>query len=208
MPPMFFCRNLGNGHPVVLADFVRVIEENVGKKAQIDSVGMQKGDVPLTYADVTKARYLIGKFVCINLFVWNMFHWHDILCQSSDEGIDSSIPVHATDWLLTHHPQLVPRRILSFQLCIWYRTVAWCRISFHCTIQDTIPKLQLTRESENLSSGSVSTMEESFEWRNKTVARVHGQRISNLHTVSTIRLDSIKIALLAQNLLPCYLEPT
>ena len=92
-----FCRNLGNGHPVVLADFVRVIEENVGKKAQIDSVGMQKGDVPLTYADVTKARYLIGKFVCINLFVWNMFHWHDILCQSSDEGIDSSIPVHATD---------------------------------------------------------------------------------------------------------------
>ena len=57
-----FCRNLGNGHPVVLADFVRVIEENVGKKAQIDSVGMQKGDVPLTYADVTKARYLIGKF--------------------------------------------------------------------------------------------------------------------------------------------------
>ena len=30
-------------------------------------------------------------------------------------------------------------------------------------LQDTIPKLQLTRESENLSSGSVSTMEESFE---------------------------------------------
>mmetsp|Transcript_2460 Transcript_2460/g.5720 ORF Transcript_2460/g.5720 Transcript_2460/m.5720 type:complete len:431 (-) Transcript_2460:1677-2969(-) len=52
--------NLGNGHPVVLADFVRIVEERVGQKALIESVGMQKGDVPTTYADVTKARYLLG----------------------------------------------------------------------------------------------------------------------------------------------------
>ncbi|VEU45125.1 unnamed protein product [Pseudo-nitzschia multistriata] len=52
--------NLGNGSPVVLADFVRIVEEHVGRKAQIDSVGMQKGDVPKTYADITKARYLLG----------------------------------------------------------------------------------------------------------------------------------------------------
>ena len=52
--------NLGNGRPVVLADFVRIVEERVGQKAQIYSVGMQKGDVPATYADIAKAKYLLG----------------------------------------------------------------------------------------------------------------------------------------------------
>jgi UDP-glucuronate 4-epimerase len=52
--------NLGNGRPIVLADFVRLVEEGVGRKAQIHSVGMQKGDVPVTYADITKARRLLG----------------------------------------------------------------------------------------------------------------------------------------------------
>lgn len=52
--------NLGNGRPVVLADFVRIVEERVGQKALINSVGMQKGDVPTTYADISKARYLLG----------------------------------------------------------------------------------------------------------------------------------------------------
>jgi UDP-glucuronate 4-epimerase len=52
--------NLGNGNPVVLADFVRIIQEQVGQKALIQEVGMQKGDVPVTYADITKARRLLG----------------------------------------------------------------------------------------------------------------------------------------------------
>mmetsp|Transcript_23028 Transcript_23028/g.48261 ORF Transcript_23028/g.48261 Transcript_23028/m.48261 type:complete len:425 (+) Transcript_23028:197-1471(+) len=52
--------NLGNGRPVVLADFVRIVEERVGRKARIHSVGMQKGDVPTTYADISKARFLLG----------------------------------------------------------------------------------------------------------------------------------------------------
>jgi len=52
--------NLGNGRPVVLSDFVRIVEERVGRKAQIHPVGMQKGDVPTTYADITKARLLLG----------------------------------------------------------------------------------------------------------------------------------------------------
>jgi UDP-glucuronate 4-epimerase len=52
--------NLGNGRPIVLADFVRIVEESVGQKAQKIEVGMQKGDVPVTYADITKARRLLG----------------------------------------------------------------------------------------------------------------------------------------------------
>ncbi|KAL3911470.1 MAG: hypothetical protein SGARI_001635 [Bacillariaceae sp.] len=52
--------NLGNGHPVVLADFVRIVEEQVGKKAVTEQVGMQKGDVPTTFASIAKAKYLLG----------------------------------------------------------------------------------------------------------------------------------------------------
>lgn len=52
--------NIGNGRPIVLADFVRIVEERVGQKAQIHEVGMQKGDVPVTYADISKARRLLG----------------------------------------------------------------------------------------------------------------------------------------------------
>lgn len=52
--------NLGNGSPVVLADFVRVVEKNIATKAQIHSVGMQKGDVPVTYADIRKAKRLLA----------------------------------------------------------------------------------------------------------------------------------------------------
>jgi UDP-glucuronate 4-epimerase len=52
--------NLGNGIPVLLADFVRLVESEVGFKAIIDSVGMQKGDVPVTYADISKARRVLA----------------------------------------------------------------------------------------------------------------------------------------------------
>jgi UDP-glucuronate 4-epimerase len=52
--------NLGNGRPIVLADFVRLVEQEVGRTALTVEVGMQKGDVPVTYADITKARTLLG----------------------------------------------------------------------------------------------------------------------------------------------------
>ena len=52
--------NLGNGQPVVLADFVRIVKERVGKPVKVISLGMQKGDVPATYADISKARHLLG----------------------------------------------------------------------------------------------------------------------------------------------------
>ena len=45
--------NIGNGHPVKLLDFIRAIEKAVGKKAVIDSLPMQPGDVYKTWADTT-----------------------------------------------------------------------------------------------------------------------------------------------------------
>jgi len=52
--------NLGNSHPVLLRELIRTIETALGKKADIQWLPDQPGDVPITYADITKARRLLG----------------------------------------------------------------------------------------------------------------------------------------------------
>ncbi len=52
--------NLGRGEPVLLADFVRYIEELAGRGARLVPAPMADGDVVYTYADVSKARRLLG----------------------------------------------------------------------------------------------------------------------------------------------------
>jgi UDP-glucuronate 4-epimerase len=43
--------NIGNGHPVGLNSFIEAIEEATGKKAIINMLPLQPGDVPKTWAD-------------------------------------------------------------------------------------------------------------------------------------------------------------
>lgn len=45
--------NIGNNAPVDLMDFIHAIEDELGKKAKINMMPIQPGDVPETYADVT-----------------------------------------------------------------------------------------------------------------------------------------------------------
>jgi UDP-glucuronate 4-epimerase len=52
--------NLGNSHPVLLAELVATLEAALGKKAILDRQPDQPGDVPLTYADISKAGRLLG----------------------------------------------------------------------------------------------------------------------------------------------------
>jgi UDP-glucuronate 4-epimerase len=52
--------NLGNSHPVKLSDLVRMLECVTGKRAIIKREGLQQGDVPLTWADISKAGRLLG----------------------------------------------------------------------------------------------------------------------------------------------------
>mmetsp|Transcript_7565 Transcript_7565/g.22434 ORF Transcript_7565/g.22434 Transcript_7565/m.22434 type:complete len:330 (-) Transcript_7565:86-1075(-) len=52
--------NLGNGRPTRLRDFIRTVEECVGRKARINLKPDQPGDVPRTCADISKARELLG----------------------------------------------------------------------------------------------------------------------------------------------------
>ncbi|PIT97689.1 hypothetical protein COT77_00055 [Candidatus Berkelbacteria bacterium CG10_big_fil_rev_8_21_14_0_10_41_12] len=52
--------NLGCADPVNLLDFIKTIEENLGKKAKKEFLPLQPGDVPNTYADISKAQKLLG----------------------------------------------------------------------------------------------------------------------------------------------------
>jgi UDP-glucuronate 4-epimerase len=52
--------NLGNNGPVELTYFVELIEKNLGKKAIKKHLPMQPGDVPATWADISKAKKLLN----------------------------------------------------------------------------------------------------------------------------------------------------
>jgi UDP-glucuronate 4-epimerase len=52
--------NLGNSHPVRLIELVRTIESALGRKAEIQWLPEQPGDVPITYADISKAQTVLG----------------------------------------------------------------------------------------------------------------------------------------------------
>jgi len=48
--------NLGNSSPVSLNEFIELCEKVVGKKANYEQIGNQLGDVPHTFADISKAK--------------------------------------------------------------------------------------------------------------------------------------------------------
>jgi len=52
--------NLGRGQPVVMSDFLTIIERLVGKKAQVVDAPLPANEALVTYADVSKARELLG----------------------------------------------------------------------------------------------------------------------------------------------------
>lgn len=52
--------NLGESHVVSLKEMVETIESALGKKAILDIQPMQPGDVDKTYADISKAKAMIG----------------------------------------------------------------------------------------------------------------------------------------------------
>jgi len=52
--------NLGNSSPVLLRDMIAAIERVLGRKAVIDRQPLQPGDVPITFADISKARRVLG----------------------------------------------------------------------------------------------------------------------------------------------------
>src|SRR5699024_466456 len=57
-PPFYQLFNIGNGSPENLMDYIRVLEEKMGKEAEKNMLPMQPGDVPRTWADTSALNEL------------------------------------------------------------------------------------------------------------------------------------------------------
>lgn len=72
--------NLGESQTISLSELVTLIEKKIGKKAIVEVLPSQSGDVDITFADISKAQRLIG--------------------YSPQTGIEAGIG-RFTDWLLS-----------------------------------------------------------------------------------------------------------
>ena len=59
--------NLGNSNTVSLNEFIKTCEEVTGKEALYNQLPNQKGDVPKTYSDISKAKKDLGYNPKVNL---------------------------------------------------------------------------------------------------------------------------------------------
>ena len=57
---LFDIFNLGGSQTTTLAGLITAVETALNKKAIIENLPLQPGDVPFTYADISKARRLLG----------------------------------------------------------------------------------------------------------------------------------------------------
>ncbi|MDQ6624935.1 MAG: GDP-mannose 4,6-dehydratase [Verrucomicrobiota bacterium] len=58
--PLFDIFNLGESQTIELRELIAAIEQALGRKAKINVLPQQPGDVPLTCADISKAQKLLG----------------------------------------------------------------------------------------------------------------------------------------------------
>jgi UDP-glucuronate 4-epimerase len=58
--PLFDVFNLGESETIQLKELIGAIEKALGRQAKIKRLPEQPGDVPLTCADISKARNLLG----------------------------------------------------------------------------------------------------------------------------------------------------
>ncbi|HHJ09344.1 MAG TPA: NAD-dependent epimerase [Bacteroidetes bacterium] len=52
--------NIGNSKPVKLMDFIKALEQTLGKEAILNKMPIQPGDVPATWADTSALKHLTG----------------------------------------------------------------------------------------------------------------------------------------------------
>ena len=59
--------NLGESQTTPLRELISLIEQALRKKAEVEELPEQPGDVPITYADIAKARRLLGYDPRVNI---------------------------------------------------------------------------------------------------------------------------------------------
>lgn len=72
--------NLGSEQPISLREMIRTIENVTGKVAVVEQLPMQPGDVNRTFADVAKAKRLLGYSpqVCFSIGVRRFVDWYQM----------------------------------------------------------------------------------------------------------------------------------
>jgi UDP-glucuronate 4-epimerase len=91
------CRvlNIGSHAPVPLLDFISALERALGRSAQLDFKPMQPGDVPDTYADVSRLQALTGSTrpatslqEGVQRFVaWYQYYHHSVGANASAHAV-------------------------------------------------------------------------------------------------------------------------
>ena len=76
--PIFDIFNLGESATTTLSALIGLIEDALDKKARIRLLPERPGDVPKTYADISKARRLLGyqPSTPISLGIPRYVNWH------------------------------------------------------------------------------------------------------------------------------------
>jgi UDP-glucuronate 4-epimerase len=84
--------NLGRGKPVLLADFIRVLEKQAGGKAHLVPSTTPDTEMPYTYADISKARSLLDYQPTVSLEdgVRRLLEWYQQSVLAEEYGNDIS----------------------------------------------------------------------------------------------------------------------
>ncbi|QDU25176.1 dTDP-glucose 4,6-dehydratase [Anatilimnocola aggregata] len=79
------CLNLGHDQPIAMRHLINLIEQAAGRRAQIEYLPPRGEDLPLTHADLTKSRRLLGYSprVAIAEGVHEYISWLQTLPRSS-----------------------------------------------------------------------------------------------------------------------------
>jgi UDP-glucuronate 4-epimerase len=87
-PKGFLCVNLGGGATHTLNELIATVEKHVGRKAVLNQMPDQKGDVPLTSADQAVAKAELGFVPTISLDegIRRTVEWYREYSASSVQG--------------------------------------------------------------------------------------------------------------------------
>jgi UDP-glucuronate 4-epimerase len=92
--------NLGRGEPIILSDFIATMENIVGKKACIHYGPEYMSDVPITHANISKAKDLLDyqPLVSIHAGLQHMYDWYKneylaITCKKKCNSPENNIVV-------------------------------------------------------------------------------------------------------------------
>jgi UDP-glucuronate 4-epimerase len=81
--------NIGNNQPVQLMHCIEVLEQCLGRKAKLELLPMQPGDVPSTMADVTELEQAVGfrPRTTIEQGIANFVAWYTHYFKTADSGV-------------------------------------------------------------------------------------------------------------------------